>query len=437
MAQLSDDCFEADGGLIPVEEALARLEARLSTIVGAESITLDSAAGRILAADITSDRAVPPHDNSAVDGYAVYFDDLDADGETRLPVAGRVAAGHPLNGPAQRGTAVRIFTGAPIPDGAAGPDGVAGPDGAAGPDTVLMQEDCRAEEHNGQTHVVIPAGISRGANRRDEGEDVARGQVILRAGQRLRPQDIGLAASIGRADFSVYEKLTVGVLSTGDEVYEPGAAAPAGGIYDANRHALTALLSDLGCAVRDYGIVADDADRIGAALTRAAEECDAIVSTAGMSVGDEDHLADAIARLGTLHFWKVAIKPGRPVAFGQIGDTPFIGLPGNPAAMMVTFLRLARPALLRLGGATDVAPRLYQVRAGFTHSKKERRREYVRVCLAPGDDGVLVANKHPRSGAGVLTSMVESEGLVELPEDMTQLTPGTMVSFLPFTEVAR
>jgi len=332
---------------------------------------------------------------------------------------------------------VRIFPGAPIPDGAAGPDGVAGPDGAAGPDTVLMQEDCRAEEHNGQTHVVIPAGISRGANRRDEGEDVARGQVILRAGQRLRPQDIGLAASIGRADFSVYEKLTVGVLSTGDEVYEPGAAAPAGGIYDANRHALTALLSDLGCAVRDYGIVADDADRIGAALTRAAEECDAIVSTAGMSVGDEDHLADAIARLGTLHFWKVAIKPGRPVAFGQIGDTPFIGLPGNPAAMMVTFLRLARPALLRLGGATDVAPRLYQVRAGFTHSKKERRREYVRVCLAPGDDGVLVANKHPRSGAGVLTSMVESEGLVELPEDMTQLTPGTMVSFLPFTEVAR
>ena len=425
MAQLSDDCFETGGGLMPADDALALLEARLATIVGTEDVALKNAAGRILAADITSDRAVPPHDNSAVDGFAVYFDDLNAAGETALPVAGRVAAGHPLDGPAPRGTAVRIFTGAPIPDG------------ATGPDTVLMQEDCRTEDRAGQTHVVIPAGISRGANRRDEGEDVAQGQVILRAGQRLRPQDVGLAASVGRAALPVYAKLTVGVLSTGDEVFEPGADAPAGGIYDANRHALTALLSDLGCVVRDYGIIADDAERIGAALTTAAQECDAIVSSAGMSVGDEDHLADSIARLGRLHFWKVAIKPGRPVAFGQIGDTPFIGLPGNPAAMMVTFLRLARPALLRLGGATDVAPRLYQVRAGFAHSKKERRREYVRVALATGDDGVLVASKHPRSGAGVLTSMVESEGLVELPEDMTQLTPGTMVSFLPFTEVAR
>jgi molybdopterin molybdotransferase len=431
MAQLSDDCFETDGGLITADAALALLEARLATIVGTEDIALNVAVGRTLAADITSDRAVPPHDNSAVDGYAVYFDDLNADGETSMPIAGRVTAGHPLDGPAQRGTAVRIFTGAPIPVGAPGPNGV------AGPDTVLMQEDCRTEDRAGQTYVVIPAGISRGANRRDAGEDVAQGQVILRAGQRLRPQDVGLAASVGRADFPVHEKLTVGVLSTGDEVFEPGTDAPAGGIYDANRHALTALLSDLGCVVRDYGIIPDDGDRIGAALTTAADECDAIVSSAGMSVGDEDHLAESIARLGTLHFWKVAIKPGRPVAFGQIGDTPFIGLPGNPAAMMVTFLTLARPALLRLGGAKDVAPRLYQVRAGFTHSKKERRREYVRVSLAAGDDGVLVASKHPRSGAGVLTSMVESEGLVELPEDMTQLTPGTMVSFLPFTEVAR
>ena len=425
MAQLSDDCFETDGGLMAADDALTLLADRLATIVGTAEVPLNLAVGRILAADITADRAVPPHDNSAVDGYAVYFDDLDATGETSLPVAGRIAAGHPLDGPARRGTALRIFTGAPIPGG------------AAGPDTVLMQEDCRTEDRGGQTHVVIPAGIARGANRRDAGEDVAPGQIILRAGQRLRPQDVGLAASIGRAGLTVYEPLTVGVLSTGDEVFEPGADAPAGGIYDANRHALTALLSDLGCTVRDYGIIPDDAEKIGATLTKAADECDAIVSSAGMSVGDEDHLARCLAQLGTLHFWKVAIKPGRPVAFGQIGDTPFIGLPGNPAAMMVTFLRLARPALLRLGGATDVVPRLYQVRADFTHAKKERRREYVRVSLSAGDDGVLVARKHPRSGAGVLTSMVESEGLVELPEDMTQLTPGTMVSFLPFTEVAR
>ncbi len=425
MAQLSDDCFEADGGLIPAEAALSLLEARLTTIVDTETIALTNAAGRILAEDIVSDRAVPPHDNSAVDGYAVYFDDLSPDGDTALPVTGRVTAGHPLEGTPARGTAVRIFTGAPIPGG------------ANGPDTVLMQEDCQLEDRDGQSLVLIPAGISRGANRRDSGEDVARGQIILQAGQRLRPQDVGLAASIGLAALPVFTKLVVGVLSTGDEVFEPGADAPAGGIYDANRHALMAVLSDLGCDVRDYGIIPDVAGRIEDALKTAAAECDAIVSSAGMSVGDEDHLAASIERLGTLHFWKVAIKPGRPIAFGQIGDTPFIGLPGNPAAMMVTFLRLARPALLRLGGATDLSPRLYQVRAGFAHAKKERRREYVRVALETGDDGMLVAHKHPRSGAGVLTSMVESEGLVELPEEMTQLTPGTMVSFLPFTEVAR
>ena len=433
MAQLSDDCFETDGGLISADEALALLATRLAAIVGTENVTLHTAVGRILADDIQSDRAVPPHDNSAVDGYAVYFNDLAPDDETTLPVAGRVTAGHPLDGPAPRGSAVRIFTGAPIPAG----DNGAPDDHNGGPDTVLMQEDCRIEDRGGQTHVVIPAGISRGANRRDSGEDVAPGQVILRAGQRLRPQDIGLAASIGRAALPVFKKLVVGVLSTGDEVFEPDTDAPAGGIYDANRHALMAALSDLGCDVRDYGIIPDDADRIENTLKTAAADCDAIVSSAGMSVGDEDHLAASVDRLGTLHFWKVAIKPGRPVAFGRIGDTPFIGLPGNPAAMMVTFLRLARPALLRLGGATDVSPRLYQVRAGFTHAKKERRREYVRVGLEVGDDGVLVARKHPRSGAGVLMSMVESEGLVELPEDMTQLTPGTMVSFLPFTEVAR
>lgn len=429
MAQLSDDCFEAEGGLIPAETALALLEARLTTIVDTETIALKAAAGRILAEDIVSHRAVPPHDNSAVDGYAVYFDDLARDADTPLPVAGRVTAGHPLDGPAARGTAVRIFTGAPIP---AGPE-----DREGGPDTVLMQEDCRLEERDGQAYVVIPAGISKGANRRDRGEDVARDQIILQSGQRLRPQDVGLAASVGLAELPVFRKLVVGVLSTGDEVFEPGADAPAGGIYDANRHALMAVLSDLGCDVRDYGIIPDAADRIEDALKTAAVQCDAIVSSAGMSVGDEDHLAGAVERLGALHFWKVAIKPGRPIAFGQIGDTPFIGLPGNPAAMMVTFLRLARPALLRLAGASDLSPRLYQVRAGFAHAKKPRRREYVRVALETGEDGVLVARKHPRSGAGVLTSMVESEGLVELHEDMTQLTPGTMVSFLPFTEVAR
>lgn len=425
MAQLSDDCFVPGAGLLDAEAALEMLENRLAPIVGTETVALARASGRILATDLVAGRDVPPHDNSAVDGYAIWFDDLGPGGETILPIAGRISAGHPAENAPARGTALRIFTGAPIPGG------------ADGPDTVLMQEDCREIESDGTRAVAIPQGIARGANRRDRGEDIAAGATVLRAGARLRPQDVGLAASLGHDRLDVFERLTVGVMSTGDEVYEPGTDAPAGGIYDANRHALAALLGDLGCTVRDLGIVPDDRARIADALRGAAQTCDAIVSSAGMSVGEEDHLAAAVGDLGALHFWKVAIKPGRPVAFGQVADTPFIGLPGNPAAMMVTFLRLARPALLRMAGAGKVRPRFYPVRAGFAHTKKARRREYLRVSLSRDADGALVAHKYPRSGAGILSSLVESDGLVELPAEMTQLTPGTVVSYLPFTEVAR
>ncbi|MBO6784835.1 MAG: molybdopterin molybdotransferase MoeA, partial [Alphaproteobacteria bacterium] len=222
-----------------------------------------------------------------------------------------------------------------------------------------------------------------------------------------------------------------------NEVAEPGGQAEAGQIYDANRHALLAALRDMGCETRDFGILPDDRTRISEALEAAAVGCDVILSSAGMSVGDEDHLSAAVEGAGALHFWKVAIKPGRPIAFGQVRGTPFIGLPGNPAAMMVTFLRMARPALLRLAGATDLDPRLYPVRAGFSHRKKARRREYVRVFLEDGDDGTPVARKFPRSGAGILSSLVGADGLVELDEDTTQLAEGSVVSYLPFTEVAR
>lgn len=425
MAQLSDDCFIPGEGLMAMDVALDMLETRLTAVVTSETLSLNACTGRILARDIIAERDVPPHDNSAVDGYAVYFDDLTPDGETELPVMGRVAAGQPLAGSPQRGTALRIFTGAPIPDE------------KNGPDTVFMQEDSEVRENAGQTIVVLPNGISRGANRRSRGEDIQSGDIVLREGDRLRPQDIGLAASLGYANLEVFKRLTVGVMSTGDEVVDPGQTVPTGSIYDANRHALMAVLSDLGCDVRDFGIVPDDVERISKTLTAAAQACDAVISTAGMSVGEEDHLAETIRSLGALYFWKVAIKPGRPIAFGQIDGTPFIGLPGNPAAMMVTFLRLARPALLKLAGATNLRPRLYPVRAGFTHRKKEQRREYVRVQLEDGDDGIPVARKHPRSGAGILSSLVDSDGLVELPEEMTQLEDGAMVSFLSFTEVAR
>ncbi len=430
MVQLRDDCFINDGKLMPADTALAILLDRLHPIVEIESVTLRAAAGRIAAAAVVAERDVPPHDNSAVDGFAVYFDDLSAASDTRLPVTGQAAAGHPLPRAQHRGEAVRIFTGAPMPQGKAG--GKAG-----GPDTVLMQEDCTVERGADGELVVIPLGINKGANRRFRGEDVRAGATVLTAGQRLRPQEIGLAASIGLTALTVYRPLRVAVMSTGDEVFEPGADLPSGGIYDANRFSLLALLDALGCDVTDLGILPDDRAAISDVLGKSAEHHDAVVTSAGMSVGEEDHLSAAVSELGQLHFWKLAIKPGRPVALGQIGAMAFIGLPGNPAAMMVTFLRLARPALLRLSGATDLEPHLYKVQAGFDHVKKPARREYVRVRLSAGKDGNLIAHKFPREGAGILTSLVEADGLVELSEDTTQLTVGTMVDFLPFTEVSR
>ena len=408
--------------MMTTAEALARIAEAAAAVATAEAVPLRAAAGRILAEDVVAGRDVPPYDNAAVDGYAVYFDDLDRDAETRLPVTGRIAAGHPLGRAARRGEALRIFTGAAMPQG----------DKGAGPDTVMMQEDCREEAGV----VVILPGIKRGANRRGAGEDIRAGATILARGRRLRPQDIGLAASAGRAELAVYQPLRAALFSTGDELREPGEALPPGAIYDANRYALAALLEQLGCRVTDLGILPDDFDTVRAALGAAAASHDLLFTSGGVSVGDEDHVKAAVEAQGSLHFWRLAIKPGRPLALGQVGRTPFVGLPGNPAAAMVTFLRLARPLILGLAGCTEVEPVLYRVRADFDHKKKVARREWVRARLVVLDGGGLAAVKFPREGAGILSSLVESDGLVELPEDMTQLTKGTMVDFLPFSEVS-
>ncbi|HYG87913.1 MAG TPA: gephyrin-like molybdotransferase Glp [Azospirillum sp.] len=416
MAQLSDDCFAFGGELMPVNAALDLLRRRVGPVAAVETVPLAAALGRVLAEDVTAPFDVPPHDNSAVDGYAVFFDDLTAESETVLPVTGRVAAGHLLGRPGRRGEAVRIFTGAPMPEGF---------------DTVLMQEDCRVQGDS----VAIPPGIKRGANRRKAGEDVTRGSVVLASGRRLRPEDIGLAASLGREELSVRRPLRAAVFSTGDEVREPGAELPQGCIYDANRFALLAALRQLGCDVTDLGILPDDLSAIRDALGAAAAAHDVLVTSGGMSTGEEDHVKAAVEDLGSLHFWRLAIKPGRPVALGQVRGAAFVGLPGNPVAVMVTFLRVARPILLRLMGADESEPRLFPVRAGFTYKKKPGRREYVRATLVRGEDGALTAVKHPRDGAGILSSLVESDGLVELPEDLSRLEPGVTVEFLPFSEV--
>lgn len=428
MAQLTDDCFAFSGDLLPVERALDLLRDRLTTVVGKESIPLGQARRRVLAEDIVARHNVPPHDNSAVDGYAVYCADLNANAETVLPVRGRVAAGHPLDGPAQHGEAIRIFTGAPMPDG---PDG--------GPDTVMMQEDCREEDGK----VTLLPGIKPGSNRRRAGEDVAEGDVILTAGTRLDPQHIAIAASQGVADVTVFRPLEVAVLSTGDEVCDPGSALPAGAIYDANRHMVMALLENLGCVTRDMGILPDDPQAIEKALRDAAGGSDMIVSSGGMSVGEEDYICNVIRQAGALNFWRLGIKPGRPVGMGQMTApdgrvVPVFGLPGNPVAAFTTFVLLGRPMVQHLAGMNVVAPRRHAVVLGFDYKKKAGRREFVRARLDGTDDtGVPVVEKHGRSGAAIISSLVGADGFIDLDEEATQIKAGTIVRFLPFDEVLR
>jgi molybdopterin molybdotransferase len=425
MAQLSNDCFETGARLMPLDEALALIAARLVPVVGVETVPLADALGRVLAEDVAAGLDVPPHDNAAVDGYAVYFDDLKRGRPTRLRVTGRAAAGHPLARPARRGEAVRVFTGAPMPRG----------DGDDGPDTVMMQEDCRID---GDVVAIAP-GIERGANRRRAGEDLRRGQLALARGRRLRPEDLGLAASVGRRTLEVYASLRAAVFSTGDEVREPGEALPPGAIYDANRAAIRAQLAGFGCRVGDLGILPDDRAALTLALAEAAHGSDLLVTSGGVSVGEEDHVKAAVEALGRLSFWRLAIKPGRPVALGQIDDrgraVPFVGLPGNPVAVMVTLLRLVRPLVLRLAGAADTAPALFPVRAGFAMQKKPGRREFVRCRLERDARRRLVAVKAGRQGAGILSAVAAADGLVELGEEMAYVRRGTVVDFLPFSEV--
>jgi molybdopterin molybdotransferase len=408
--------FAVEDAPLTVEQALARLGSRLAVAVSSESVPLKRGLHRILAEDVVSPIHVPPHDNSAVDGWAFRAADLPPDG--RMPVVGRVAAGHPLAGPLPQGGAVRIFTGAALPEGA---------------DTIAMQEHCRAE---GEAWVVLPTTLEAGDNRRRAGEDVAAGTAVLARGTRLRPQDLGIAAAIGRTALEVYRPLKVAVFSTGDEIRDPGQPLGPGCIHDTNRYTAAALLEALGAEVTDLGILPDRFEVIRAALADAAAGHDLILTSGGVSIGDEDHVKAAVLASGALDFWRLAIKPGRPVALGEVAGTPFIGLPGNPVAVMVTFMLVARPVALRLMGAADTTLRRFPVTAAFAFKRKPGRREYLRARLVHRD-GVLAAEKFPSDGSGVLSSMVWSDGLIDLPETAGDVAVGDTVDFLPYAEMMR
>lgn len=431
MAQLTDDCFAFDGKLMPVAEAVDLVLRGLRPVVASHHRAVIDALDFILAEDVTAPCSIPPYDNSAVDGYAVYFNDLNTDAETVLPVTGRIAAGSPLGRSMQRGECVQIFTGAPMPDGVAG-----------GPDTVMMLEDTKRLDEGARISTL--PGIKRGANRRSAGDDVAAGDTVLTSGTRLGPAEIGMLAACGRTEVVVYDKLSVALFSTGDEITEPGRDLPDGAVFDSNRFTIGAALRKIGCEVEDLGILEDDPQTIQDTLTTAAERHSAILSTGGMSMGEEDHVRAAVETLGNLNFWRVAIKPGRPIGMGLLDRSDgeksvVIGLPGNPVAALTTFVVLARPVLLTLSGAAvPDAPR-FRVLADFSYKKKTGRREYVRARLDGVDPetGLPRALKHGRSGAGVLSSLIGADGFVELPEDDTHLEPGTQVTFLPFAEVYR
>jgi len=410
--RLKNDCFALPPGVewTPVDDALALLRERLGPVVASETVPLARAAGRILAADTHARRANPPTANSAVDGYGFAADSI-GEGPQSLPLMQeRSAAGHAYTGEVPPGHAIRILTGAVVPRGV---------------DTIIMQEDVVVDGDR----LRFDGGLKKGANLRKAGEDVEAGALLLRAGRRLSPHDLGVLAATGCAMVEVFRPLRVGVLSTGDEIHPVGSDIADEHIYDANRPMLLAMLARWGFQAVDLGHARDERDLLRDVLDDAADKVDAILTSGGASAGDEDHLSALLNAEGHVHSWRIAIKPGRPLALGQWKGVPLFGLPGNPVAAYVCSLIFARPALGRLAGASWQVPRGFYLPAAFSKRKKAGRREYLRARL--NDDGAVEV--FHSEGSGRITGLSWADGLVELGDEGREITPGDLVTYYPFT----
>ena len=417
--KLADDCFVLDKERLPHCEALAILKSRVRPVVEVEEVTLDNAAGRYLAEAIVAPRPIPSHDNAAVDGYSFVHTSYDKAQGTRFKVVGEASAGHPYTEVPSPDSAVRIFTGAVMP---------------SGHDTVAMQEFVGIEEQEGQWFATVPGGLKQGVNRRLAGEDSKQGAVLVKPGMRLRPQDVATAAACGLDRLRCYARLRVAILSTGDEILRPGDVFEQGKVYDANAPMLDGLIKSLGAEPAALGVLEDDADRVRAALKDAACRYDVLVISGGASQGAEDHVAKTIDDIGKRHLWQIAIKPGRPMSFGQIGNCAVLSLPGNPVAVFVCFLIYVRPVLARLAGGDWPEPVRYPLPAAFAQAKKAGRREFWRARLATNEGRLSVA-KFPRDGSGLISSLRDADGLIEVSEEVSEIKEGDTVDFIPFAEL--
>lgn len=398
---------------LAVDAARAAILGALSPIAGRERVAVRAALGRVLAEDVIAPCNVPAHDNSAMDGYAVRATDLTSTGESALAVVGTALAGRPFSGMVGAGQAVRIMTGATIPQGA---------------DTIVVQEVARREHER----VFIPAGQKKGQNLRHAGEDLAEGGVAIPAGKRCGPAELGLIASLGIAEVCVRRRLRVAVMSTGDEIASIGRPLGPGEVYDSNRYTLHGVLTRLGCELLDLGVVPDRPEALEAAFSEASQAADVIITSGGVSVGEADFIREMMNRMGEVAFWKLAIKPGRPMAFGRIGDAVLFGLPGNPVAVMVTFYQFVQDALLQLMGVAPLpAPERFPVRAAFSMRKQPGRVEYLRGRLQH-DGGTLAVALAGAQGSGVLSSMSEADCFVVLPADCSAVQEGDTVLVQPF-----